>query len=191
MTATICKSLIFLIISSGPVLCEEKCPETWSLTPFAVMTPSPIPVRANDDEVEALMRCANEGDANAQYTLGYLYYDGGAGIVRDYVSAIEWFTLAAEQWNDAAQLSLALLHQVSVGDVLEAYKWHIIYEYTMDSRTPVGNPTLDQLGLLMGGGFTDAMLHSQGMHLLEEQLTFEEEQVGQRLAAEWIELHRL
>ena len=48
---------------------------------------------------------AEQGNARAQYNLGYAY-DNGEGVEQDYVEAVKWFRLAAEQGNADAQYNL-------------------------------------------------------------------------------------
>ena len=48
---------------------------------------------------------AEQGDADAQYSLGVMYSEGD-GVQHDYKTAVKWFTLAAEQGDDDAQYNL-------------------------------------------------------------------------------------
>src|ERR1035437_5906403 len=45
---------------------------------------------------------AEQGNANAQYSLGIMY-DNGFGVKKDYRQAVEWFRRAAVQGNTAAE----------------------------------------------------------------------------------------
>ena len=51
---------------------------------------------------------AINGDARAQYNLGYLHANG-QGVPKDYARAIEWYTRAASQGFAAAQFNLGVL----------------------------------------------------------------------------------
>ena len=53
-----------------------------------------------------LLKKAEEGDAEAQYTLGDMYYDGRY-VPQDYVKATEWYRKAAEQKDAELQKSSA------------------------------------------------------------------------------------
>jgi TPR repeat protein len=68
---------------------------------------------------------AEQGDADAQYNLGYMYAVG-EGVLENYRTSAKWFTLAAEQGLADAQVRLALMFAMGKG-VLEnnktAYKW--------------------------------------------------------------------
>ena len=52
-----------------------------------------------------LVKKAEAGDADAQYSLG-VCYKRGAGVSEDEKEAVKWFTKAAEQRNAKAQLLL-------------------------------------------------------------------------------------
>jgi len=53
-------------------------------------------------------KAAEQGDADAQYSLGILYVYGH-GVPQDYARAAEWLRLAAAQDNEEAQKALARL----------------------------------------------------------------------------------
>lgn len=68
---------------------------------------------------------AEQGDANAQYTLGY-HYEKGAGVAQDTPTAVTWYRRAARQNHLPAQIRLGSLYASGQGvpqnDVL-AYFW--------------------------------------------------------------------
>lgn len=77
---------------------------------------------------------AVKGDANAQYNLGWCYYDGGCGYSLDSYSvlpinrkeAAKWFRLAAEQGHSDAQWNLSVMYERGDGvpqDAAESMKW--------------------------------------------------------------------
>ena len=72
---------------------------------------------------------AEQGDANAQAMLGSLY-GSGRGVPKNYVKALKWALLAADQGHAEAQLNLAMMHAFGLGgleiDAVEAYKWATI-----------------------------------------------------------------
>ena len=56
------------------------------------------------DELELLTKVAEEGDADAQYCLGELYYKG-EGLAKDLKKAVYWYTKAAETgWGHAGAI---------------------------------------------------------------------------------------
>jgi uncharacterized protein len=71
---------------------------------------------------------AEQGDANAQYTLGMLYKDG-KGVRQDYEAAVKWLTLAAEQGAGGAQADLGVMYLEGYGvlkDARVAAKWYTL-----------------------------------------------------------------
>ena len=69
---------------------------------------------------------AEQGDANAQFNLGWMYAIGD-GVPKDSTEAVKWFRKAAEQGNANAQCSLGLKYDKGDGvpkDEREAVKWY-------------------------------------------------------------------
>jgi hypothetical protein len=70
---------------------------------------------------------ADQGDAKAQYNLGFLYYKG-QGVPQDYALAVKWFRLAADQGDARAQLDLAVMYLLGDQGVPQDYalavKWY-------------------------------------------------------------------
>lgn len=63
----------------------------------------------SNDIFNELTAEANEGDAEAQFKLGYMY-KSGEKIPKDYEQAVHWYTKAAEQGNVRAQYNLAVMY---------------------------------------------------------------------------------
>ncbi|MEH6388195.1 MAG: tetratricopeptide repeat protein [Pseudomonas profundi] len=74
--------------------------------------------RVDDESLElALDNCraaADEGDMQAQFEMGDLYYQGER-IERDLDTALEWFEEASVQGHPAAQYRLGLMHYQGEG----------------------------------------------------------------------------
>jgi TPR repeat protein len=69
---------------------------------------------------------AEQGDAGAQYSLGWMY-DNGLGIFQYYKAAVKWYRLAAEQGDVRAQYNLGLKYDNGLGviqDYKAAVKWY-------------------------------------------------------------------
>ena len=66
--------------------------------------------RVDDNHFVSLEQQAKEGDINAQYQLGLLYYSGSIQRPKDSDRAIQWLSRAAEQGNSDAQYSLGVLY---------------------------------------------------------------------------------
>lgn len=70
-----------------------------------------VKAQTNTDQLASLRALAENGDANAQYSLGLALYKG-QGVVADRVEATKWWNLAAKQGNrDAQNVLRNLLNQ--------------------------------------------------------------------------------
>jgi len=76
---------------------------------------------------EDVVSKAKQGDADAQFNLGSMYYQG-KGVPKDYKQAYAWFTKAAEQGDADAQFNLGFMYNKGEG-VPKDYK-QAIYWYT-------------------------------------------------------------
>ena len=77
------------------------------------------------NDLQSLIRNAEQGDADAQYYLGNCYYNG-EGVERDYRKAVYWYTKAAEQGNADAQCNLGTCYFWGNGvvkDLKKAVYW--------------------------------------------------------------------
>ena len=96
----------------------------WILTCVAaVFLLAVTPASAQD--YEATRHAAEQGDADAQVNLGYMY-DNGRGVPQDDAEAVRWYRLAAEQGNARAQFFLGGEYAAGDGvpqDDAEAVRW--------------------------------------------------------------------
>ncbi len=60
--------------------------------------------------LEDVRTCAEQGDAGAQYNLGYMYGNGD-GVPEDIVFAYMWWNLAAAQGDEVAQENKDIIEQ--------------------------------------------------------------------------------
>ncbi len=58
--------------------------------------------------VEEIMLLAEQGDVNAQFNLGLMYYRGN-GVLQDYKLAHKWFNIASAQGDAEARRALSLI----------------------------------------------------------------------------------
>lgn len=75
-----------------------------------------------------IKKSAEQGDSNAQYNLGKLYYKGYLGKV-DYYEALKWFLEAANKSNDEANNMLGVLYEEGKGvtqNYNTAYDYYLI-----------------------------------------------------------------
>jgi len=70
---------------------------------------------------EAIQERAELGDAEAQNTLGSMYYKG-LGVPQDFAKAMKWYRMAAEQGDDVAQALQAKRIQQAVMPRLDLQK---------------------------------------------------------------------
>ena len=76
-----------------------------------------------DPEFQATLKAAEQGDADAQIRIGYMYTNGG-GVPKDEAEGVKWYRKVAEHGNDAAQYELYLAYYQGKGvpqDDAEAY----------------------------------------------------------------------
>ena len=69
---------------------------------------------------------AEQGDAKAQFRLGYIYYQG-KGVPQDYAEAVRWYRKAADQGDPNAQTDLGSMYYQGKGvpqDYAEAVRWY-------------------------------------------------------------------
>ena len=74
------------------------------------------------DETKAL---ADQGDAIAQYNVGFMY-DTGNGVPENDAEAVKWYRKAADQGNAKAQSNLGLMYAKGEGvpeNFVHAYVW--------------------------------------------------------------------
>ena len=79
----------------------------------------------NVPNFQETLRAAEQGDAEAQFGLGAMYYTG-KGVPQDYKKAIQWYRKAAEQGNAEAQLVLGGMYYTGKGvpqNMAIAKKW--------------------------------------------------------------------
>ena len=75
---------------------------------------------------EEFKKLAEQGDARAQYTLGFMYAKG-KGVPEDYAEAMKWYRKAAEQGDPNAQDALGWMYAEGKGvakDYAEAMRWY-------------------------------------------------------------------
>jgi uncharacterized protein len=106
---------------------------------------------------------ADQGNAEAQMKLGFMYVTG-EGTPQDYVEALKWFRLAADQGQANAQCFLGLMYFEGRGvpqDYVSAHMW---------------------LDLAAAAGIEDA---AEYRHALTAKMTPAQISEAQRLARKW------
>ena len=133
---------------------------TIAVLSLAVLGP---PVQAQDrpttqerDLVADLHASAEAGEAQAQYTLGEMYY-AGLGVPKDYVEAAAWYRQAAEQGHDWAQCLLGKMYANGEGvphDDAAAVRW---YRLAAEQGLAYAQTTLGEMYLRGEGVSHDAV----------------------------------
>ncbi len=80
----------------------------------------------NPAALQSLQAAADNGDANAQFQLGFLYAQG-QGVPQDYAQAASWFRKAADQGDALAQTSLGVMYANGQGvprNYAQAASWY-------------------------------------------------------------------
>ena len=75
--------------------------------------------------IELLLPLVAQGDAEAQFRLGWIYAEG-KGVTQDYKEAVKWYRLAAKQGEVVAQYNLGVMYDEGKGvkqDYVRAYMW--------------------------------------------------------------------
>ena len=78
------------------------------------------------EAVRIFRPAAEQGNAQAQTILGYMY-ETGEGVPQDYAEAVRWYRLAAEQGYARAQHNLGVMYENGEGvaqDYAEAVRWY-------------------------------------------------------------------
>ena len=84
-----------------------------------------VSLAADAAEIKELEIKANQGDAESQFMLGYLY-DTGDGVKQDYTKARQWYEKAAAQEYVNAQGMLGVMYELGVGverNITTAKEW--------------------------------------------------------------------
>jgi TPR repeat protein len=116
--------------------------------------------------LEDLTRCAEQGNAGAQYLLG-LRYNIGHEAPQDDAEAFRWYRLAAEQGHANAQLDLGYQY------TKEGFLQNLVYAHLwFDLSAAQGNESAQV-----------------NVDVLEQRMTREQIAEAQRLSREWIETH--
>jgi hypothetical protein len=108
-------------------------------------------------------RLAEQGEASAQYKLGF-WYANGYGVPENDAEAAKWYRLAAEQGDADAQFNLGVMYANGEGvakNAVQAFKW-------FNLAAARGNK-----------------IAAEGKESVRKTMTPEQIAEAQRLSAEW------
>lgn len=113
---------------------------------------------------------ADQGDAQAQYYMGYLNHYGYLTGTPDETEAASWFLKAAEQGEPRAQNYLGMIHEKGAGtkqDLIAAHMWRSI-----SARNPKA-------------AYRDSLYTLKSIQELERKMKPEEIAKAREMAAAW------
>lgn len=90
--------------------------------------PDTVQPASPSKELQQTIALAEQGNAEAQAELGYVYATG-TGVIRDYQEALKWLRLSADQGYYQSQDLLGLMYSVGHGvpiDNVQEMKWYFI-----------------------------------------------------------------
>ena len=115
-----------------------------------------------------LLPLAEQGDAAAQFYLGFMY-ETGQGVAQDDAEAVKWYRRAAEQGDADAQNNLGLMYEYGEGvaqDYVQAHMWYSLAA----SRLPSGDERDETV---------------KNRDIVEKRMTPAQVAEAQKLAREW------
>ncbi len=116
---------------------------------------------------ESLRKTAEQGDAESQFNLAVLYYNG-KGVPKDLTLAIQWMIKSAEQKYGEAQLNLSIMYDGGEGvppDRAIGYQWMLLAAAHLTHDAP---SMLDRLN---------------------QEISLEQRTKGIQLAQDWLTKH--
>ena len=181
---------------------------TLFLVPAHGSAQNPYPISCVSVDIppclEALVLAAEQGDANAQYSLGMIYANGG-GVPKVNAEAVLWYRMAAEQGDDRAQYNLGVMYANGEGglpqDDTEAARWyrisaeqgHFRAQYNLGVMYANGDGVpADRVSAYLWWNLSAIEGHeiARGRRdIIERQMTREQIAEAQRLSRQWIETH--
>jgi TPR repeat protein len=87
---------------------------------------------------------AAQGDAQAQYWIGAMYYRG-RGVIQDYKEAVRWYRLAAEQGDAQAQYWIGAMYYRGHGFTRDHIRAHMWFNLSSSAGHAPGTEIRDQI----------------------------------------------
>ena len=170
------------------VVWVSLAPYAWAEEKTAAQETPPKELRAK----------AEKGDADAQQSLGFMYFTG-QGVPKDQAEAVKWWRKGAEQGNAGSQFNLGSAYENGPGvskDEAEAVKWYrmaaeqgyasaqhnLALQYSLGEGVPKDD-VLAYKWILLAGAKQEKSRET--IQLIEKRLTPEQRAEGQKLAREF------
>ena len=158
---------------------------------------------AHADDIAALRARADQGDAEAQVSLGFMY-GNGRGVVQDYKQAVVWYRKAADQGETWSQFNLGVMYHKGRG-VVQDYKQAVVWyrkaadqgdanaQYSLGVMYFTGqgvaqNYVQAHKWVNLAAANSTGETHEQAARnrsIVEEKMTPQQVAEAQRLAGEW------
>ena len=192
-------SLVLSSLNKQTVKQELKTGGVFADLVAAPKSPQATAPRDPVAERDSLQKRANQGDAEAQAELAFIYGQG-QGVPQDYAMAIEWYQRAAAQGNAAAQNNLGVIYREGQGvpkDYTKAIEWYqrAAAQGNAEAQNNLGAMYFDGLGvprdyvlaytwfnLAAAAGNENAVSNRS---MIEQRMTSSQISEGQRLSASW------
>jgi len=122
-------TVFFVVVWLAGPWSSGDLPRPPQLESSSVSAP-PAPRGQPSGNLQALEKLAEQGDPEAEFSLG-ARYALGQQVAQDNAQAAHWFLAAAQQGNVAAQVSLSSIYEAGRGlprDLSKAYYWALLGE---------------------------------------------------------------
>lgn len=117
----IMKNILFAILLSLAVISNLAYAEVKAVSKTADVNVNNV----NEEDFQKILALAKQGDVEAQFKLGLMYYIGES-VSQDYKQAAYWFEKAATQGSADAQNNLGLMYDKGQGvtkNLIKAHMW--------------------------------------------------------------------
>ena len=118
-----------------------------------------------DEKFKDTLKKAEQGDAEAQFSLGGMY-SGGRGVPEDDVEAVKWYRKAAEQGEVLAQFQLGFMYYSGEGVPEDDAKAYMFWNLAAAKGHEKGE---------------------ENREIIKKRMTREQIAEGQKLTREWLE----
>lgn len=98
------------------------------------------------EQLSGCRAAAENGDADAQFKLGYCY-DNGSGVKKDHAEAVKWYRKAAEQGHPEANLALAADDGVTQENIKDVLPWILKIAERGNARAQYGMGVCHENGI--------------------------------------------
>ena len=125
--------ILGIMVPDTSFCAEEKTEDKGLLSVLGFNKSNPTEVKSpteapKEDSHQQMLKSADEGDLNAQLSLGYLFLYGEGDIKPDYAKAFKYYSMAAEQGDNIAINNLGSLYYSGIGTTADVGKAMDMFE---------------------------------------------------------------